>query len=124
MFEGIPGIASTLSQGRIRDFRSVLISIPAVIIAYYFTWQDYIILLNFAILVFVFCKYKFDGRVLIGFAISLLLITGSLTYLKAEDSIQQVAVMSYSFLVAGIICLLIEFFRKKKNNIQTGLMKA
>lgn len=118
MFNETSSIASTLSHGVILNLRPILISLAAVIIAFYFKSQDYITMSIFAILMFVFCKFKFDGRVLIGFAISLLLVTGILTYSKAGDSIQQMAVMAFWFLVAGIICLLVESLRHKENDLK------
>ena len=119
MFNGISSITSTLSQGVIHDLRPILICLAAAIIVYYLPWGDYVRISIFAILIFVFCKFKFDGRVFIGFAISLLLITGYLTYLRA-DSIDKVAVTAFWFLVAGIICLLIEYIQNKRYDLKTA----
>jgi uncharacterized membrane protein HdeD (DUF308 family) len=59
--------------------------------------------------------FKFDPRVLIGYAILLLLITGTLTYLNvASDSIEQAAVITYWLLVSAIVYSVIELYRKRK----------
>ena len=102
--------------GSFRKVLPIVITFAVVIIAYFFTWVDYVTLSIFSILIFVFSMFKFDPRVLIGYGILLLLIAGTLTYMNAEDHyIEQVAVISYWLLVSAIAYSIIELYRKRKN---------
>lgn len=113
---------SILLSGLLHNVLPIVITFAAVIIAYFFTWVDYVTLSIFSILIFVFSMFKFDPRVLIGYAILLLLIAGTLTYMNAEDHyIEQVAVISYWLLVSAIAYSIIELYRKRKNNQEVTL---
>lgn len=107
---------SILLGGLLANVLPIVITFAIVIIAYFFTWVDYVTLSIFSLLIFVFSMFKFDPRVLIGYAILLLLITGTLTYFNAaDDSIEQAAVISYWLLVSAIVYSIIELYRKRKN---------
>ena len=108
---------SILLRGLLHNFLPIVITLAAVIIAYFFTLVDYVTLTVFSILIVVFSMFKFNPRILIGYAILLLLITGTLTYLNvAEDSIEQAAVISFWLLVSTIIYSVVELYRKRKNS--------
>jgi hypothetical protein len=116
MSKGLGTSISILLGWLLRNVLPIVITFAVVIIAYFFTWVDYVTLSIFSLLIFVFCMFKFDPRVLIGYAILLLLITGTLTYLEAADySIEQGAVISYWLLVSAIVYSIIELYRKRKN---------
>ena len=108
---------SILLRGLLHNFLPIVITLAAVIIAYFFTLVDYVTLTVFSILIVVFSMFKFNPRILIGYAILLLLVTGTLTYLNvAEDSIEQAAVISFWLLVSTIIYSVVELYRKRKNS--------
>jgi hypothetical protein len=116
MSKGLWTSISILLGWLLRNVLPIVITFAVVIIAYFFTWVDYVTLSIFSLLIFVFSMFKFDPRVLIGYAILLLLITGTLTYLKAADySIEQGAVISYWLLISAIVYSIIELYRKRKN---------
>jgi hypothetical protein len=74
---------------------------------------DLQILLIFALLIVVFSFYRFDPRIPIGYAILLFVIQAVLTAQNQDVTVKLLAVLSYWLLVVGIICMIIELFRKK-----------
>ena len=92
----------------------IVITLVAVLIAYALPQADIINLIIFVVLIIVFSVYRFDSRILIAYAILLLVIAGALTFLKSEYS-NQIAVISYWLISAGVICLIINLYRGRKN---------
>lgn len=89
-------------------------TLAVLVLAYFVPQDDLKTLLLFAFLFIAFSIYKFDSRIPIIYAILLLLIAGVLTSLNAVDSVNRLAVLSYWFLVVGIICILVDLCRKTK----------
>jgi hypothetical protein len=102
---------SKKSIGRIFPFAIPLV---AVLLAYTVLQGDLEILLIFALLIVVFSIYKFDPRIPIGYAILLFVIQGVLTAHNEDFSVKMLAVLSYWLLVVGIVCMIIDLFRKKR----------
>jgi hypothetical protein len=100
---------SKKSFGRIVPFIIPLL----VLLAYTLSHSDLIILFIFALLTLLFSIYRFDPRILIGYAILLFVIEAVLTARNEVASVKLLAVLSYWFLVAGIISILIDLGRNK-----------
>jgi len=107
------GIAflSRKSFGRIFPFAIPLV---VVLLAYTLLHEDLELLLIFAFVIVVFSIFKFDPRILIGYAILLFVIQAVLTTNNDEVSVKLLAVLSYWLLVVGIVCMIIDLFRKKQ----------
>ena len=89
------------------------ITVAVLALAYLLPQGDLRTLLLYAVLILVFSIYRFDSRILIGCAIILLVIGAVLTSQNADETFKRLAVLSYWFLVVGIVCILIDFYRKK-----------
>jgi hypothetical protein len=70
------------------------------------------------ILILIFSDYRFGPRILIAYAILLLVIAGALTFQNSDYS-SQMAVLSYWLIAARVVCLIIDLYRKTKT---VGLM--
>jgi hypothetical protein len=88
--------------------------LAAVLLAYTLLHEDLQMLLIFALVIVVFSICKFDPRIPIGYAILLFVIQGVLTALNEDVSVKFLAVLSYWLLVVGIVCMIIDLFRKKR----------
>lgn len=95
-----------------------IITFVAVLIAYALPKAEVLTLTIFVILIIIYSIFRFDPRVLIAYAILLLVIAGALTFQKSDYS-SQMAVLSYWLISAGIICLIIDLYRRTKT---VGLM--
>jgi len=91
----------------------IIISLAVFLLVFVLPQEDLQTLLTFSALIFVFSIYKFDSRIPIGFAIIILVICAFLTSQKADDLVKKLAELSYWFLIAGIACILIDFYRNK-----------
>jgi len=78
-----------------------------------FSFLLYLVLSRTKLLIVVFSIYKFDSGIPISFAIIILVIAAFLTSQKADDLVKRLAELSYWFLIAGIACILINFYRNK-----------
>ena len=103
---------SRKSFGRIFPFA---VPLAAVLLAYTLLQGDLQILLIFALLIVVFSIYRFDPRIPIGYAILLFVIQGLLTAHNEDVSVKLLAILSYWLLVVGIVCMIIDLFRKKRS---------
>jgi hypothetical protein len=99
--------------GRYEKIVPFIISFVAVLIAYALPNAEVLTLIIFVILIIIYSVFRFDPRVLIAYAILLLVIAGALTFQKSDYS-SQMAVVSYWLLSAGIICLIIDLYRRTK----------
>ena len=90
-----------------------IITLAAVLIAYAFPKAEILNLIIFVILILIFSVYRFDPRILIAYAILLLVISGALTFQKSDYS-GQIAVLSYWLISSGVVCLIIDLYRKSK----------
>jgi len=106
---------SRKSFGRIFPFATPL---AAVLLAYTLLQGDLQILLIFALLIVVFSIYRFDPRIPIGYALLLFVIQAVLTAQNEDISVKLLAVLSYWLLVVGIVCMIINLF-KRKGPVQT-----
>jgi len=84
-----------------------------IIISYFFAQDQLKTFLIFVMLIPIFTIYKFDGRILIGYAISLLILVAVLMIRKEVNYSEQIATFSYWLLIDGICCIFIESLRKK-----------
>jgi hypothetical protein len=98
------------SFGRIVPF---IIPLVVLVLAYTVPLSDLLMLLFFAVLILIFSVFRFDPRILIGYTILLFVIEAVLTALNEVESVKLLAIPSYWLLVGGIICTLIELYRKK-----------
>jgi|GEM_PF-5522764 len=96
------------------------ITLAVVLLAYFFPQGGLKSIIIFAFLIFVFAIYKFDFRILIGYGLSLLVITAVLISQKLEDSARQLAVLSYWILSAGVIGLIFDYYRKRDLKFNAG----
>jgi hypothetical protein len=101
------------SRGYFKTISPFLWTTVPIVISYFFPQDELKTFLIFVMLIPIFTIYKFDGRVIIGYAISLLLLIAVLTIRKEENYNDQIATFSYWLLVDGICCIFIESFRKK-----------
>jgi hypothetical protein len=101
-------------KNQLVEFFPFAIPLVAVLLAYTVLQGDLEILLIFALLIVVFSIYKFDPRIPIGYAILLFVIQGVLTAHNEDFSVKMLAVLSYWLLVVGIVCMIIDLFRKKR----------
>jgi undecaprenyl pyrophosphate phosphatase UppP len=103
---------SFLSNKDILRVIPFIITLAALLLAYFMPQDDLKSLLILVALILAFSIRKFDSRIPIIYAIVLLLIAGVLTSQKADDSVKKLALISYWLLVVGIIAVLIDFYRK------------
>jgi hypothetical protein len=62
----------------------------------------------------IFSSYIFDPRILIDYAILLLVIAGALTFQKSDYS-QNYSISSYWLISTGVMCLIIDSYRRTKS---------
>jgi undecaprenyl pyrophosphate phosphatase UppP len=105
---------SFLSSRDIPRVIPFIITLAAILLAYFMPQDDLIALLIFAVLLLAFSICKFDSRIPIIYAIILLAIAAVLTSQKADDFVKELALISFWLLVVGIITILIDFYRKTK----------
>lgn len=108
----IPVKLSFLSRNVLTKVIPIIITLAVFVLGFVVPQQELQTLLLFSVLVVVFIIYKFDSGIPIGFAIILLIISAFLTSQKADDLVKKLSELSYWFLVSGIICILINFYRK------------
>jgi hypothetical protein len=106
--------SSFLSKKSIQRLFPFAIPVVVVLITYTLLQGDLEILLAFVLLIIVFSICKFDPRIPIGYAILLFVIQGVLTALNEDVSVKLLAILSYWLLVVGIVCMVIDQFRKKR----------
>ena len=106
--------SSFLSEKSIARIFPFAIPLVVVLLAYTLLQGDLEILLAFVLLIIVFSICKFDPRIPIGYAILLFVIQGLLTALNEDVSVKLLAILSYWLLVVGIVCMVIDLFRKKR----------
>jgi hypothetical protein len=89
------------------------ITFAVILLVYFFPHDELKTLMVFIVLLLAFSVCKFDARILIGSAILLLIIQGVLTSQNEDVSVELLAVISYWLLGVGIICIIVDLFRKK-----------
>ncbi len=109
----IPTSLSFLSRKTVTKVTPVFITLAVFVVAFVLPQDDLQTLLVFSVLIVVFTIYRFDSGIPIGFAIFLLVISAFLTAQKSDDLVKRISELSYWFLVAGIVFILINFYRKK-----------
>jgi len=92
----------------------IILTLVAVLTGYALPKTDVLVSLIFALLILIFTICRFDPRILIAYAILLVAIEAVLTFQNAEQSQNQLAILSYWLIIAGVICLIIDLFRKRK----------
>jgi len=78
----------------------------------YFLHDEFKIFFMFVVLIPIFTIYRFDGRILVAYGISLLILVAVLTVMNEGNFADQLVIFSYWLLVGGTSCLAIDFFRK------------
>ena len=109
----IPVKLSFLSRKMYTKVIPIIITIAVFVLTFVLPEGDLKTLLIFSALIVVFSIYRFDSGIPISFAIILLVIAAFLTSQKADDLVKRLAELSYWFLIAGIACILINFYRNK-----------
>jgi hypothetical protein len=71
----------------------------------------------YAVLVPLFFLLKFDSRIIIGYAVVLLGISGAYASFQGNEPVVRLAILSYYLLVVGVVCLLIQFMTSRGKNI-------
>jgi hypothetical protein len=112
----IPVKLSFLSRKLFTKVIPIIITLAVFVLAFVLPQGDLKTLLIFSVLIIVFSIYKFNSGIPIGFAIILLVICAILTSQKADDLVKRLAELSYWFLIAGIVCILINFYRNKSKS--------
>jgi hypothetical protein len=73
--------------------------------------------LSFIILIPIFIYFKWDGRIPVGYALLMLILSAIiLAFYKNEALANQVAIYAYWLLVVGVICLTIEYLREQRKS--------
>ena len=81
--------------------------------------RDLITLLVFAAALGIYTWCRYDSRMFVGTAISLLVVCAVLLALGDEHHANQVAVWAYYSLATGVLGLLIEYIREERRQHQT-----
>ena len=84
-----------------------------MIVVYFLPQDDVKTLLLFGLLVFAFYMYRFDPRIHIGIAISLLIFSAILTALSWDNQVNRLSELAYWFLVVGIIGIIVDVSRNR-----------
>jgi hypothetical protein len=90
-----------------------IIAFVAVLIAYALPKAEMLNLIIFVILTLIFSIFRFDPRILIAYAIFFLVIAGALQFWESDYS-SQMAVLSFWLLSAGVVCLIIDLYRRTR----------
>ena len=77
-----------------------------------FMKQEYLVLSVFLVTLVVYVVRKYDSRILIGFAIILLMSTAVVLVMGLESHAENIAILAYYFLVIGVIAQFIEYLRE------------
>ena len=104
---------SFLSRKMYTKVIPIIITLAVFVLVFVLPQEDLQTLLTFSVLIVVFSIYKFDSGIPISFAIIILVIAAFLTSQKADDLVKRLAELSYWSLIAGIACILINFYRNK-----------
>ena len=93
----------------------VILGILIDIFVFKFT-SDFIILFLTGLWVLSIYRFKFEGRVSIGFALFFLILCPFLLIFGKELIAEKVAIWAYMFLVVGVIQMFIEYIREGKRD--------
>lgn len=99
-----------------RKIPFVLVAISIIISYFLVQKNDLVTAIIFLVLIPIFAVFRFDGRVPLGYAVSLLIIMAILTFSKVGSLADIFAIYVYWLLLVGTLCLLIEMFKKRFNN--------
>ena len=89
-----------------------------VIIDYLFFYSSILLtILPFILLILIFLYFKYDSRILVGFAIIILLLAGVILSITQNSNFANLfAIYAYWLLVVGVVCLIIDYIRERKGN--------
>lgn len=99
-----------------RKIPFVLVAISIIISYFLVQKNDLVTAIIFLALIPIFAVFRFDGRIPLGYAVSLLIIMAILTFSKVGSLADIFAIYVYWLLLVGTLCLLIEMFKKRFNN--------
>ena len=85
--------------------------VVACIASLRFIDQGAVVILIFSFALIVYFLKKYDSRILMGFALLLLIFTAATRAIGSESYADQIAVWAYYFLVIGVILSLTEYLR-------------
>jgi hypothetical protein len=94
----------------------VLVAISIIISYFLVQKNDLVTAIIFLALIPIFAVFRFDGRIPLGYAVSLLIIMAIMTFSKEGSLADIFAIYVYWLLLVGTSCLLIELFKKRSNN--------
>ncbi len=98
--------------------------ILSLISAHFVFTSDLGIFLSIVILIPIYVVFKFDGRILAGTAIILLIIAAIiLAIYNNEDAANLAAIYAYWFLVDGVVCEIIEYVREERQKASAEKVK-
>jgi 4-amino-4-deoxy-L-arabinose transferase-like glycosyltransferase len=94
----------------------ILVLISIVLSHFIFKGEDLKTFLSFIVLIPIFAYFKFDGRIPIGYALLMLVLSAIvLAFYKNENLANQLSIYAYWLLVVGVICLTIEYIREQRS---------
>ncbi|MDY6931897.1 MAG: flippase [Halobacteriota archaeon] len=77
-----------------------------------FVEQESLVVLVFIITLFIYIWRKYDSRILVGFAIVLLMLTAVVLATGSESYAENISIIAYYFLVVGVIAQFFEYLRE------------
>jgi len=96
----------------------VILGILIDIFVFKFT-SDFIILFLTGLWVLSIYRFKFEGRVSIGFALFFLILCPFLLIFKKELIAEKSAIWAYMFLVVGVVELFIEYLKEERKDARS-----
>jgi hypothetical protein len=81
------------------------------IVLSFFLHNEFQTFLAFVMLIPIFTINNFDGRIPLGYGILLLIVVALLTFINQASLADQLAILSYWLLIAGISCIAIENYK-------------
>jgi len=109
----------------VRKVIPFFLPILSLISAHFVFTSDLGVFLSIIILIPIYVIFKFDGRILAGTAI-ILLITAAviLAIYNNEDAANLAAIYAYWFLVDGVVCEIIEYVREERQKTSSERVKV
>jgi hypothetical protein len=113
------------SESNVRLFTTSMLVMTILIISYFFLqFSDILTFLAFIILVPVFVRFKYNGKVPVAFAVVMFILSAITLSISANPTTTGInaanvfAIYAFWLLVVGIICLALEYRRERRINGQ------
>jgi len=125
-FEKMPEILTSIQRYKVKDpfttlnVRSIDEYIPYALVivctaSLRFMEQESLTLIIFILTLSLYVWRRYDSRILIGFAIVLLMFTAVVLVSGSESFAENIAIHAYYFLVIGVIAQFVEFLREGRD---------